>query len=59
MAEAWNAYIDGEPFTASLEGEEEGKGVYILRLSQDEPPPAGLAITTGEWLYNVRSPSIT
>jgi hypothetical protein len=53
MAEVWNAYIDGEPFTVSLEGE--GEGVYVLRLNQDEPPPSGLAIATGEWLYNVRS----
>jgi hypothetical protein len=53
MAGLWNGYISRHPFTPSLTGE--GNGVYILRVWQDEPPPAELAVATGEWLYNVRS----
>lgn len=53
MAQLWNDYIEGHPFTPSLIGE--GDGVYILRVWEDQPPPAELAVTTGEWLYNVRS----
>lgn len=53
MAEVWNSYIERDPFRVSVDGE--GDGVYILRLHQNEPVPAELAIATGEWLYNVRS----
>jgi hypothetical protein len=53
MTELWNGYIGGDPFTPSLNAE--GNGVYILRVSADDPPPVELGIATGEWLYNVRS----
>lgn len=53
IAEVWNDYISKHPFTPSLEGQ--GDGVYILRVWEDEPPPAALAVATGEWLHNVRS----
>jgi hypothetical protein len=53
MARLWNDYIDDHPFTPSLIGE--GDGVYILRVWEDQPPPAELAVATGEWLYNIRS----
>lgn len=52
-AQLWNDYIDTHPFTTSLEGQ--GDGVYILRVYEEEPPPAGLEVATGEWLYNLRS----
>jgi hypothetical protein len=53
MAELWNDYLESHPFTPSLIGH--GDGVYILRVWADVPPPAELAVATGEWLYNVRS----
>lgn len=53
MAQLWNDYISSHPFTPSLIGE--GDGVYILRVWEDQPPPAELAVATGEWLYNIRS----
>lgn len=53
MADLWNAYISEHPFTPSLDGQ--GEGVYILRVWGNKPAPPELAVTTGEWLYNVRS----
>jgi hypothetical protein len=53
MAQLWNDYLDTEPFSPSLTSE--GEGVYILRIWEEEPPPPELAVTTGEWLYNMRS----
>lgn len=53
MAQLWNDYISGHPFTPSLIGE--GDGVYILRVWEDQPPAPELGVATGEWLYNVRS----
>lgn len=53
MAELWNDYLSTHPFSPSLIGQ--GDGVYILRVWEDVPPPSGLAVATGEWLYNVRS----
>lgn len=53
MAQLWNVYISSHPFTPSLI--EEGDGVYILRVWEDQPPPPELGVATGEWLYNVGS----
>jgi len=53
MAQLWNDDLDVHPFAPSLTGE--GDGVYILRVWEEEPPPLGLAVATGEWLYNARS----
>lgn len=50
---AWNEYIRTHPFDAALVGQ--GDGVWILRVSQDEPVPQALAIHIGECLYNLRS----
>jgi hypothetical protein len=53
MGQLWNDYISGHPFTPSLIGQ--GDGVYVLRVWENQSPPAELAVATGEWLYNVRS----
>lgn len=49
----WNEYIRAHPFEPHLVPD--GDGVWILRVSQDEPVPQALAMHLGEWLYNLRS----
>ena len=57
MSEAvgvWNAFIgDHDAFDFVLD--DDGSGVYVLRVVQRREVPPGLAIALGEWLYNLRS----
>ena len=52
--EAWNGFIDArDAFDFLLDGD--GTGTYILRVLQRKPMPAALAVSLGEWLYNLRA----
>lgn len=52
--EAWNGFIDShDAFDFTLDGD--GTGTYILRVLQRRPMPTGLAVSLGEWLYNLRA----
>ena len=53
IAEDWNAYISQHPYAPRLI--DEGSGVFVLRVEELVPPPEGMAVAVGEWLYNVRS----
>src|SRR5437764_1088373 len=53
MPALWNQYLEDRPFHTTLD--DEGDGVYIVRVWQDPPPPEQIAVMIGEWLYNVRS----
>lgn len=49
----WNEYIRAHQFDAELVSQ--GDGVWVLRVTQDEPAPQALAMHLGEWLYNLRA----
>jgi hypothetical protein len=51
-AQAWNDWIEGNPYSFSLA--HYGKGNFGLTVDQEEPAPPEMSILIGEWLYNLR-----
>jgi hypothetical protein len=53
-AKAWSTWLtDYEPYGEWLYIDDDGIGTLSIR--QFSPPPAGIAIELGEWLYNLRA----
>ena len=53
MVEVWNDYVARDPHDIELV--HQGRGVYVIRVVENEPMPADFAGLFGEWLYNLRA----
>jgi hypothetical protein len=51
-ADVWNAWLEYEPYCTVLRYE--GRGKFVLSVSQQVPTPPEMAVVMGEWFYNLR-----
>lgn len=52
-ARLWADYLDRDPFHVSLSMDEDGVGVVSIEV--DEQPPLAMALSLGEYFYNLRA----
>src|SRR5271156_5289216 len=53
IATVWNAFIEKEPYTASVEVDDNGYGIISIR--QNAPIPPAIPLEFGEFLYQLRA----
>lgn len=52
-ADAWNDWLEGDPYFCSIDNK--GKGKFGIRIIQEQPTPPEMAVFIGEWFYNLRA----